>query len=385
MVTEFTFYYESAKVPDEYWDTDPTRILRSKKYFSAIEKVLSQQGIQSLYISFVDENNVPVLFQFHIYDMSLWVLLGGSNTPDTLLTKFGAMLLARPKLHLLICGNLLISGASGIWLNANKKNKNITLITANAIQFIKNKFKNKTGFILFKDLSDQETLLFDTSNTSSDNKYYLKLVSMAPIMELNIKADWSTLNDYANDLKSKYRTQYLDYRQKVQPLIKMPLSPERLNEYKVEINNYYAYIYNKAKTKGPFLGVNYFEYLIDLLPQNQFNLIGYFKENKLVAINSRFIHQKTVVSSFFGVTAESNKQYALFKNMLLDDLEYAIVNKAKLVNYGRTTYEVKSAIGAKPVTLNAAVIPLNIISRCLMPLVKIIFKQNPWHSRNPFR
>ena len=385
MPTEFNYYSESAKVPDEYWDKDPARVLRSKKYFTAIEKTLSQQGIQSLYISPVHENDDPVLFQFHIYDISLWVLLGGSNTPGTLLAKLGSMLLARPKLRLLICGNLLISGASGIWLNANKNNKNTALITSNAIQFIKNKFRYKAGFILFKDLTDQETHLFNTSNLASDNKYYLNVVSMAPIMTLSIKAGWSTLNDYANDLKSKYRSQYLDYRQKAQPLIKKSLSLEQLNEYKVEINNYYDCIYNKAKAKGPYLGVDYFEYLIDLLPENQFNFIGYFKGNKLVAINSRFIHEKTVISSFFGMPAKINEQYALFKNMLLDDLEYAIVNKANDVNYGRTTYEVKSAIGAKPIALNAAVIPLNLISRWLIPIVKTILKQNPWHARNPFR
>lgn len=381
-------YTECAKIPDKYWDVNSPGfegILRSKNYFAAIEKILKQQGIQSYYVCAKQLNHVPVLFQFHVYNISLWELLGGTKIPSTFFAKLGSVLLARPRLRLVICGNLLISGAPGIGLTPDSDIGQYTSLMEEVTRFMQKKFRFGIGFILFKDLNNQLSQLFDSDNLPENCQYRFTQIPMAPVMTLKVDPDWNNLNDYTDALKSKYRSRLLDCREKIQALIKKTLSPEQLNQYKTEINVLYANIYNKAKAKGPYLGTSYFSAVSNALTDKQFNVVGYFNGHQLVAINSRFMHENTLISSFFGIATEDNEKYALFKNLLFDDLEYAILNKATAVNYGRTTYDLKSAVGAIPVTLNAAVTPLNRISGLLMSIVKIMLKQNPWRSRCPFR
>jgi len=384
MLSNLEFYTNSEKVPDKYWSKSSEQVLKSKKYFSVIETILAKSGVHSFYVCTEDSNATPVLFQYHKYDISLWKILGGSQNPKNIFSRFISKILARPKLNIVICGNLLVSGESGVWLDSSSSHSEAGEIIFEVSRYLKNKFRWEIGLILYKDLTKQQSELFDYISQSKNSNDF-KVIQMAALMVLNVNEKWTTLEDYFDDLKSKYRTQYQDVRHKAVPLIKKNLATNKLLESQSVINNLYSSIYNKANAKGPYLGADYFTALNNTLNSNQFNLVGYYNEDNLIAINSRFTDSRKVISSFFGVDEKSNEQYALFKNMLLDDLEYAIDNNLSSVNYGRTTYEIKSAIGAKPVLLNMAILPLNRISSGLLPIIRFMLKETSWHPRTPFR
>jgi hypothetical protein len=115
-----------------------------------------------------------------------------------------------------------------------------------------------------------------------------------------------------------------------------------------------------------------------------FNFLGYFEGGELRAFNSRLRTGDESESYYLGIDYAHNERLALYFNLLLDDVEYGIDTGAKRIQFGRTSLECKSALGAEPLSLNLftrhrepLLYPL---ARSLLPLV-----QPKWSARHPFK
>jgi predicted N-acyltransferase len=202
---------------------------------------------------------------------------------------------------------------------------------------------------------------------------------------LTIRPQWHSFDDYLTSLISKYRTTIKKYRTCVATLEKRELDASSIKEYAEEIDRLYHTVYSKALAKGPFLGHGYFLTLREQLEHSQFQVIGYFHDQDLVAFNSRLIDQRVLYSSFFGYNERVLNTYALFKNMLLDDIQYAIEHGLEAVNFGRGTYEIKSAFGAEPQNYPLFIRPMKLLPRLLLLIIKAALKPRRWTPRRPFK
>jgi hypothetical protein len=55
------------------------------------------------------------------------------------------------------------------------------------------------------------------------------------------------------------------------------------------------------------------------------------------------------------------------------------------VNFGRGTYEVKSAFGAEPQSFPLFIRPLKLFPKLFLPVIKAVLKPRRWTPRRPFK
>jgi hypothetical protein len=145
----------------------------------------------------------------------------------------------------------------------------------------------------------------------------------------------------------------------------------------------YGAVHQRSRLRPSRVSASYFVHLKESLGE-AFNFLGYFEGGELLGFNSRLRAGDELESYYLGVDYAHNERRSLYFNALLDDVEYGIATGAKRIQFGRTSLEAKSAMGAEPVELNLftrhrepVLYPL---ARSLLPLV-----QPKWTARHPFK
>ena len=89
-------------------------------------------------------------------------------------------------------------------------------------------------------------------------------------------------------------------------------------------------------------------------------------------------------SHYCGLDYRLSKRYALYRSMLYDDIAAAIAAGARRLSFGRTSQEIKSALGA-------TARPMSWFARARAPLLMGLMARMaarvlpPWVPHQPFR
>ena len=218
-------------------------------------------------------------------------------------------------------------------------------------------------------------------HTFNRKKQFFK-IEVDPEMVIEIKDDWSSLEDYISDLKKKYR-------KKIQKILKLsdeikirPMNSLDLENYSDKIQDLQNNIVNDSNFHGPIFNTESFKHLI----KKEFFIVnGYFFKNELVAFASEIHQEKILYSYFVGFDKDLNKKFALYPRILTEKINSAITLKKNKLILGRSASEFKSNFGAKPKKSFIYVYIQNTFLRILLiPFIKKI-KVKPWQKRNPFR
>lgn len=258
------------------------------------------------------------------------------------ITHFFKSLLARPlKANLLVLGNMTLTGSNGYSFDESvDKEEAIKISKHVAEEVICNLKKEKVRIaaILLKDF-------YEADKFENKELGYTEF-KVQPNMILSLDPNWSSFEDYLSSMKSKYRVRVRRARKKADGLQKRILSLEEIHAYSNEISDLYKNVANQAGFNLFILPPTYF-YSLQKHLQDRMELVGYFKDDKLVGYYTNIQSHGDLDAHFLGYDPQSNKEHQLYLNMLYDLVEDAIRIGSKKLIMSRTALEIKSSVGAE--------------------------------------
>lgn len=206
-----------------------------------------------------------------------------------------------------------------------------------------------------------------------------------PFMVVHINTEINTLKDYLNTFSSKYRVRAQKVLKNSQDIQKQSLENLPPNEW---IAKCAQLLNHSLQNKTVAIGQNLAELLHCYQKSlgQQFKVNGYFLEGQLVGFISFIVDEDHIHATHLGIDENLPLNYSLYQRMMYDIIEFAIENRIKTINIGRTATEIKSTLGAKPVENTFVIFSKNSFMKWLMNIyAKHIHKPTEYVIRNPFK
>lgn len=355
------------------------RGLMRHPYLTAIENSANEQE-QSKY-ALIFRDKIPVgaaIFNIVLFKGEDY---RSSNDENKKIEKVKKAIKDKAKLRVLVCGHTHISGDHGFIYSSAITSKEAYHALADACYQIRRseKSRDKINLVLIKDFYTPEF-----ANSAYLGVFKYRQFSVDPNMILAIRPEWSTFEEYCNAMNSKYRKKVISIVKQGQALERRSLTVEEIENNSDKIQMLYLNVASKAKVR-----INHFDtsYLIQLKLnlKDQFELLAYILDGVIVGFSTTIFWGDNCEAHAIGIDYELNNQYALYQNMLYDDVKTAIEKKKSKLILGRTAMEMKSNIGAEPAEMCCYVRHSGpFLNRALKPVFSYI-KQNEWTPRNPFK
>jgi hypothetical protein len=168
-----------------------------------------------------------------------------------------------------------------------------------------------------------------------------------PVMEVDLKAEWKTFEDYSAALRKKSRTKIRRILRGSEELELKNLSLEEVEKSANELYDLYCQVYDRAGFK---LGMLYPEDLIELKRNwgEDFPVIAYYLDGELVGFQCGILTPDVTEAFFVGFSVEENKLHFMYQRMLIEFIIQALGKGSKRIALGRTALDIKSSLGACP-------------------------------------
>jgi hypothetical protein len=285
------------------------------------------------------------------------------------------ILTLKKDLSFLVIGNLYKNGFEGSYIKHEDEQHKLY---EDLLSYLTS--KNEVTGVVIKECDQKLNLRLKKENTfeqfSDDNT-----------MQLSLNSKWNNLDDYANELSKKYKKRLIKITDSAKTLICKDLSNSELYDLQDQMFELYLQVYNKQNIKLGKLKSNYFVEMQKHLKEN-FQVVGIFKADQLIAFYSQVNNTNTQAEiHYIGINYAFNEQYNLYFNVLFWGLEKAIVQKKKIVDFGRTAYTAKASLGAEPVSMtNFVYFSKGFLRWNLSWLLKAFYNKNELklNTRSPF-
>ncbi len=348
-------------------------------YLRAIENAAGEHE-QSRYV-LMYKNKIPVaaaIFNIVLFTGQDYRSLNDSSQK---LGKLKNAIKDKAKLRVLVCGHTHISGDHGFIYSSDISYEEAYHALADACYQIRRseKLRGSIKLQLIKDFYEEA---FKTSGHLAVFKY--RQFKVDPNMILKIRAEWSSFDAYLSAMNTKYR-------KKARSIIKQGIVLERKSLTVAEIESnfdsiqtLYLNVANKAKVR-----INHFDtsYLLQLKLnlKEDFELTAYYLNSNIVGFSTMIFWGNNCEAHAIGINYNFNSEYAIYQNILYDDVRVAIDRKRGKLILGRTAMEMKSNIGAEPSEMCCYVRHSGpLLNRAFKPIFNYI-KQTEWTQRHPFR
>ena len=376
----FTIYNSTAELPP-YWDNlAVSTVFLSKSYLEVLEQS-SPENMLCNYIGIFD-NEILVGIAVSQF-LNLNKLESFGDRDKCIKTAIRNIVFRNFASHVLIIGNNMLTGQNAYaFANSIDKNK-VTQALYDATNQLKKIFKSKgipIHITTYKDFSSEEIKHFETP---AFKKYYQ--FSTQPNMVFSIHESWKSEQDYIDSLSKKYRDQYKRSRKKASGIEKRKLNLEEIIRLEDTINDLYFHVAKNAPFNTFFLPKNHFRVFKEIFKE-KFLFYGYFIGEKLIGFNTLIKNGEVMDTYFLGYDDSIQRENMLYLNMLYDMIAYSIKKDFKEIVFARTALEIKSSVGAKPITMYGLISHTNPL---VNPYMSIIFKylepKTIWQQRNPFK
>jgi hypothetical protein len=284
--------------------------------------------------------------------------------------------------HLLSCGNLLISGDHGIASVSEAVLKVVIGCLPELFTAITDRFESGRRVVawMVKDFAPERDTM--AGPLLKDKCFRLHA---DPVMVMKLRPEWASLDDYIQDLSSKYRVRANASIAKLKGITIRDLDHGEIIANEPEIAMLLEQVLSKAPVKLVRAVTRYFMQLKQHFGDH-YDFRGYFKGDRMVAFTSGLWDNSHYEAHYIGLDYEHNKQFNLYQNILYGFVEDAI-RKAPGCNlyFGRTALEIKSTVGARPVDMGCY---LKLSNPVIHTLARpFIGKTGPgtWIPRDPFR
>ena len=289
----------------------------------------------------------------------------------------------------LIIGNLTLTGEHSFYFDHNELT-DIELkkqLYTEGVAFLRkqlfDKYKIKIAAVFVKDFyqNSPDYALMQAVKQDGYNEFQVE-----PNFAFDLKLSWKTLEEYTNDLASKYRVRAKRAFKKLgSDVEKKEFFEERILANQLEINALYNQVSKNAGFNLLELHTDYFFQMKANLGE-RFRLFGYFLDSKLIGFYTMIDDGEELEAHFLGYEASLNGERQIYLNMLFDLIRLGIEGKFKRIIFSRTAHEIKSSVGAEPVEMSLFIKHDNlIVNRLLVTILRILSPREKWTPRAPFK
>lgn len=283
----------------------------------------------------------------------------------------------------LFLGNNMLSGENAFVFSDDTKLDDGILALNGALNEIGSRL-SKQGhaphLIIWKDFPSPLADRFPQSVIRS----YFRFTAQ-PSMIFDIQNHWKSEKDYVADLSKKYRDQYKRARKKIEGVQMRQLNASEIERHTPTLYQLYRTVSDNAPFNTFYLSQNHWSSLRKNLGDD-FLLYGYFEGEKLIGFDTLIKNTDVMETYFLGYDATQQRQRMLYLNMLYNMIGYAIKKEFREVIFARTALEIKSSVGAYPLTLYGFMKHTNpVIDRLLPRLFRYFEPEASWQQRHPFK
>ncbi len=382
---EFRIFHSCNDFPDALLQLlKDAPLFLQPDYLRALEHG-GPEGLTFRYVAVIEKGRFVAFYNYHLVSLSNRSIhrIFYRQQYSKLLSRFSAMMTryifgvkeGHPH-YLLINGSVMISGAYYGW--ARKGNQDTLLMHINgALNYLTEHIEKECKIIatVIKD--------FDLSVKFKPLTGFSK-VMMDPVMELLIRPEWKSLDNYIADLSAKYRLRFNNARKKFLGFESRYLSIAEIHKQKTIINELYQNVQQRSPIRLISPDAGYLEAVHSMQHPDAF-LRAFYLNNKMVLFMCGVCNDGHMEAHHIGMDYGLNRSYQLYLNMLYSFIEEGINRKADYISFGRTALEIKSTVGAEPVFFNAWIKMGNPVLNKLMKPFMPDKPADDWVQRNPFR
>ncbi len=309
------------------------------EYLSSLEKSLPDAGFR---YATVFKNGVPVLVgYFQLFTLTSQNFRMDKNTG--FVKGILRFFLDLKKVRVLISGNALRTETCCFCYDSSVLGKDEA---------------SELAVSLGEKIADEECavalILKDIPFSGKISKWMLDMNYQVPwsdkVMVMKVEVNWTGLPDYVNALSRKYKSRANKILASGEKLHKRVLNDQEINEYKADINILFQSVTENQSFALTQLEPDHFASLKKIYGEN-FEVLGLFNGQKLVAFYSAIITEDSYELYYAGFDYELNNEFQLYFNILFGGLERTILLKKQQLKLGRTAFDAKASLGAKPIDL----------------------------------
>jgi predicted N-acyltransferase len=346
-IWNFVLFHSVNEIIEADWNQvlNNSNLYLSLEYLSGVEESMSEE-MKFCYSIVYDENKDPVLIQsFQIVQFE--------DKRNTHANTFLNNLKGRFRnangyaTDILVCGNVFSDGENGlVW----KKGINEDYLMKSASEVAKKVSKrNEHGIsvslILFKEFWPQSQ---GVSKHLSNVGYQEFNIDVN--MVLKIHPQWSSMEDYLDSMKTKYRTRAKGVFKKSKEVEIKSLNTDEIFEYRDKIHELFNNVQEKSEYQMGTISSHLFVKCKENL-QGKFLLKGAFYKGELIGFSTSFVNGEQLEANYVGMDYQYNKNFAVYQYLLYDLVQESITLNLKELQLGRTSELVKSSMGAEPVSM----------------------------------
>ena len=197
-------------------------------------------------------------------------------------------------------------------------------------------------------------ILKDIPFDGKQKKWISTLGFQTPIedqeMVLAMDKAWNSMDDYTHALSRKYKTRAKKIIESAAALQISVLDDAALLQNSAQINQLFRQVSANQAFTLTQASENHFG-LMKQVYKDQFEVVGFYLDDQLIAFYSAFINTDGYELYYCGFEYELNNKYNLYFNILYSGLGQAMHHKKGLLKLGRTSFDAKASLGAKPQSL----------------------------------
>jgi hypothetical protein len=293
-------------------------------------------------------------------------------------------LVSRMKMRLLVLGNTFMTGEYG-WYFTDVKAPGVEEVSAlqlvikDLVQEAKASKRPVSGLLVKEVFADKLGAFPELQKAG-----YLQF-QVQPDMILDIDPEWKTFDGYLAAMSSKYRVRMRKAVKDMNGIEIRRMTVDEIVAHMPEMERLYQEVVDTSDFKLATFRLQHVQYLMHQMPES-FWIDGFWLEDKLLSFISFYQHNGQIVAGMMGMDREAQKQYDLYLNVLLLVARRGIEHGARQSVFGRTAMEIKSSVGATPHDMYLYTRHVSVWkNRIIMPMVKLLSRNEPWKQRNPFK
>ncbi|WP_299149193.1 GNAT family N-acetyltransferase [uncultured Dokdonia sp.] len=283
--------------------------------------------------------------------------------------------LSGKKTHILVCGNIFLSGAYGLYVKTGIDKRRIYNTLSRKLKKLSTPKKPRIFFL--KDFNAQED-----ASASIAEKEHFQSFTVEPNMRLVVR--WQDFETYKASLKSKYRVKVNRADTLSKHLISTSFTATQIRDNIHKLQGLYNNVVSKAVFNTVPIAIETYALLKGAF-KDQVRFTAYSKDGELVGFSTAFIVNDVLEAHFIGLDYDFNKTDAIYQRMLNDYIRQGLSLGVKEINLGRTASEIKSTLGATPEQLRCYIKHRRTVANMLFkPFVRQI-KMTEYKQHTPFK
>jgi hypothetical protein len=170
---------------------------------------------------------------------------------------------------------------------------------------------------------------------------------------MHLADHWSVLDDYLNDLNTKFRTKVKAVLNKSSELQVREWLLEDMQKNVQILQVLYRAVYDRADFAMEPMSMEFFLHLKTQLKERM--LVQVFElQGEVIGFQIGIINGLELEAFAVGIDYSQNQQHSIYGRMLVEFIQMAINKKCSSIAFGRTASEMKSTFGAFPVKMKVA-------------------------------